>query len=135
MKRTVKGRIPGIIPRKEIGCFFPVQDFLQEFKRYEIDAGLNNCFDRFAQIPTKPIFISNEPNKALKMPFGTIHFKHSALRESSFRYLECGVLFQSLGEIGQANLTKALSARNKTIFSERILEIVRHDNIPSANLI
>ncbi len=191
MKKSVKDRILAIITRKGPGWIFSAQDFMPEFKRYEIDTTLKtladngairkicrgiydypaysellkqptapdmygvakafaskfrwqiypsgdtalNYFGLSTQIPAKLVFISNGPRRTLETPFGTIYFKHSALRETSFRYMESGLVVQALREIGQANLTEDISARIKGKFSERLLDKVRHDITPAANWI
>ena len=191
MKKSVKNRILAIITKKGPGWIFSAQDFMPEFKRYEIDTTLKtladngtirkicrgifdspaysellkqsaapdlydvaktfatkfrwqiypsgdtalNYFGLSTQIPAKLIFISNGPSKALETSFGTIYFKHSALRETSFRYMESGLVVQALREIGQANLTEDVSARIKSKFSKQLLRMVRHDIVPAANWI
>ena len=94
-----------------------------------------NYFGLSTQIPAKLLFISNGPSRTLETQFGTIYFKHSALRETSFRYMESGLVVQALREIGQANSTEDVSARIKNEFNERLLDKVRHDLVSAANWI
>jgi hypothetical protein len=191
MKKSVKDKILGIITRKGTGWIFTAQDFMPEFKRYEIDTTLKtladngairkicrgiyyypaysellkqptapdmysvakafaskfrwqiypsgdtalNYFGLSTQIPAKLLFISNGPSRTLETQFGTIYFKHSALRETSFRNMESGLVVQALRKIGQANLTEDVSARIKNKFNERLLDKVRHDLVSAANWI
>lgn len=189
--KSVKDRILAIIDRKKRGWIFSAQDFMPEFKRYEIDTTLKtladegtirkicrgiydypaysellnqptapdlygvaktfaakfrwqiypsgdaalNYFGLSTQIPAKLVFISNGPSRTLETGYGTIYFKHSALRETSFRYMESGLVVQALREIGQANITEDISMRIKGKFNEKLLNKVRHDLIPAANWI
>ena len=191
MKKSVKDRILAKIAAHGRGWIFSPQDFMPEFKRYEIDMSLKtlsdegiirkicrgiydypsysellnqptapdlcgvaktfaakfrwsiypsgdtalNFFGLSTQIPAKLVFISNGPGKTLETAFGTIYFKHSALRETSFRHMESALVVQALREIGQANLTPDITARIKGKFSDAFLEKIRHDIITSANWI
>ncbi|MBR4663601.1 MAG: hypothetical protein IKO93_06985 [Lentisphaeria bacterium] len=191
MKKSVKDRILAKIVAHGRGWIFSAQDFMPEFKRYEIDMSLKtlsdkgsirkicrgiydyppystllnqpaapdlygvaktfaakfrwniypsgetalNFFGLSTQIPAKLVFISNGPGKTLETAFGTISFKHSALRETSFRHLESGLVVQALREIGQANLTPDITARIKGKFSDGLLRKIRRDIITSANWI
>ena len=191
MKKSAKDRIMAKIARHGRGWIFSAQDFMPEFKRYEIDASLKalsdggairkicrgiydypsysellhqpsapdlygvartfaakfrwniypsgdtalNFFGLSTQIPAKLVFISNGPSRTLDTPFGTIYFKHSALRETSFRYMESGLAVQALREIGQANLTPEIANRIKGKFGDGLLQKIRRDIITSANWI
>ena len=191
MKKSAKDRIQKKIAKHGRGWIFSAQDFMPEFKRYEIDASLKalsdsgvirkicrgiydyppyselldrptapdlygvartfaakfrwniypsgntalNFFGLSTQIPVKLVFISNGPNRTLDTPFGTIHFKHSALRETSFQHMESGLVVQALREIGQTNLTPDIADRIKRKFSDTLLQKIRHDIISSANWI
>lgn len=187
--KSIKDKIMAKISRKGPGCIFTAQDFMPEFKRYEIDASLKtladcgrirkicrgiydypaysellkqpsapdlygiankfaskycwniypsgdtalNYFGLSTQIPSKLVFISNGPSKALATPFGEICFKHSALRETSFRYAESGLVVQALREIGQQNLTPEIIAQIKGKFDEQFLQKIRLDIVNTAN--
>ena len=191
MKKSVKDKILAKIAKHGRGWIFSAQDFMPEFKRYEIDMSLKtlsdkgnirkicrgiydyppysvllnlpaapdlygvakvfaakfrwkiypsgdtalNFFGLSTQVPAKLVFISNGPSKTLETAFGTICFKHSALRETSFRHLESGLVVQALREIGQANLTSEITARIKGKFPEGLLRKIRCDIITSANWI
>ena len=191
MKKSVKDKILTKIVRHGRGWIFSAQDFMPEFKRYEIDTSLKtlsdegtirkicrgiydyppysellkqpaapdlyevakvfgakfrwsiypsgdtalNFFGLSTQIPAKLIFRSNGPTKTLETAFGTIYFKHSALRETSFECMESGLVVQALREIGQANLTPDIAARIKNKFDASLLRKIRRDIISSANWI
>ena len=191
MKKSAKDRIRTRINRHGVGWIFSAQDFMPEFKRYEIDASLKsladagairkicrgiydnppysdllkqhtapdlygvaqtfaakfrwqiypsgntalNFFGLSTQIPTQLVFISSGPNKKLETEFGSILFKHSALRETSFRYMESGLTVWALREIGQANLTEEIIQRIKSKFSEEFLKKIQRDIVSTANWI
>lgn len=191
MKKSAKDKILAKIAKHGLGWIFSAQDFMPEFKRYEIDASLKalsdggtirkicrgiydypsysellhqpaapdlygvaqafaskfrwsiypsgdtalNFFGLSTQIPAKLVFISSGPSRTLETSFGTIYFKHSALRETSFRRMESGLIVQALRAIGQANLTPDISARIKSKFSDDLLQNIRRDIVTSANWI
>ena len=191
MKKSVKDKVLAKIAKHGRNWIFSAQDFMPEFKRYEIDASLKalsddgiirkicrgvydypsysellaqptapdlyavaqtvaakfrwsiypsgdtalNFFGLSTQIPAKLVFISSGPSKTLETPFGTIRFKHSALRETSFDHMESGLVVHALREIGQANLTQDITNRIKSKFSDSLLQKIRRDIITSANWI
>ena len=191
MKKSAKDKILAKIAKHGRGWIFSAQDFMPEFKRYEIDASLKalsdggiirkicrgiydypsysellhqpaapdlygvaqtfaskfrwsiypsgdtalNFFGLSTQIPAKLVFISSGPSRTLDTPFGTLHFKHSALRETSFRHMESGLIVQALREIGQTNLTQDIADRIKGKFSDSLLQNIRRDIVTSANWI
>lgn len=94
-----------------------------------------NYFGLSTQIPAKLEFISNGPGKDLATKFGAISFRHSALRETSFRHIESGLLVQALREIGQQNLTPEIISQIKGKFAEPFLQKIRHDIVRTANWI
>lgn len=94
-----------------------------------------NYFGLSTQIPAKLEFISNGPGKDIETQFGTISFRHSALRETSFRHIESGLLVQALREIGQQNLTPEIISQIKGKFDEKFLQKIRRDIISAANWI
>jgi len=92
-----------------------------------------NFFGLSTQVPATLVFISNGPGKTLETAFGSIRFKHSALRETSFRLMESALVVQALREIGQENLTPDTVARIKEKFSDGLLQKIRRDIITAAN--
>ncbi len=92
-----------------------------------------NYFGLSTQIPSRLVFASNGPSKELATPFGVISFRHSAMRETSFRYVESALLVQALREIGQDALTPETIARFKEKLPESLLPKIQRDIICAPN--
>jgi hypothetical protein len=86
-----------------------------------------NYFGLSTQIPAKLIYISNGPNRIFKTEFGEIKFKHSALRESHFKYVESALVVQALRSLGQNLITDDMLVRLKAKYNLAMWQKIKQD--------
>ena len=88
-----------------------------------------NYFGLSTQVPAKLIYISNGPSRIFKTEFGEIKFKHSALRESHFKYIESALVVQALRSLGQNLITDDVLQKLKTKYNSAMWQKIKLDTI------
>jgi hypothetical protein len=63
-----------------------------------------------AQVPARAIYLSDGPNRSYRVGKTTLVFKHTALKETAFKYRESGLIVQGLKFLGQKRVTPEVIA-------------------------
>ena len=86
-----------------------------------------NLLGLSTQVPAKAFYISDGPNRRYQIGKTELMFKHSALKNSGFKYRESGLIVQALKSYGPKRVTEGIVKAIRTWLRPEIRKKVLRD--------